>query len=145
MSLVLDCSVALAWLLPDEDPKPVQAVLDRIVASRAWVPGLWRLEVANSLQSALRRKRIDAAFRDASLADLALLNIQVDPDTASFAWGETLRLADALGLTLYDAAYLELARRLSLPLASQDKSLRLAAKKCKVPLLGMRGDRMTAS
>lgn len=145
MSLVLDCSVTLAWLLPDEDPKPVQAVLDRIVASRAWVPGLWRLEVANSLQSALRRKRIDAAFRDASLADLALLNIQVDPDTASFAWGETLRLADAHGLTPYDAAYLELARRLSLPLASQDKSLRLAAKKCKVPLLGMRGDRMTAS
>ncbi|TAN03888.1 MAG: hypothetical protein EPN36_10765 [Rhodanobacteraceae bacterium] len=48
-------------------------------------------------------------------------------------------------LTLYDAAYLELARRLSLPLASQDKSLRLAAKKCKVPLLGMRGDKMAAA
>ena len=145
MSLVLDCSVTLAWLLPDEDPRPVQAVLDRIVASRAWVPNLWRLEVANSLQSAVRRKRIDAAFRDASLADLGLLNIQADPDTANFAWGETLRLADAHDLTLYDATYLELARRLSLPLASQDKSLRLAAKKCKVPLLGMRGDRMTAS
>jgi predicted nucleic acid-binding protein len=145
VSLVLDCSVTLAWLLPDEDSRPAQAVLDRIVASRAWVPGLWRLEVANSLQSAVRRKRIDAAFRDASLADLGLLNIQVDPDTANFAWGETLRLADAHDLTLYDAAYLELARRLSLPLASQDKSLRLAAKKCKVALLGMRGDRMSAS
>lgn len=141
MSLVLDCSVTLAWLLPDEDSKPVQAVLDRIVASRAWVPNLWRLEVANSLQSAVRRNRIDAAFRDASLGDLALLNIQVDPDTTNFAWGETLRLADAYDLTLYDAAYLELAHRLSLPLASQDKSLRLAAKKCKVPLLGVRGDK----
>lgn len=141
MSLVLDCSVALAWLLPDEKDGPAQAVLDRIVASRAWVPALWRLEVANSLQSAVRRRRIDAVFRDASLADLDLLNIQVDPDTASFAWSDTLRLADAYGLTVYDAAYLELARRLSLPLASQDEQLRRAAAKCKVPLLGKRGDK----
>jgi len=140
MSLVLDCSVALAWLLPDEDSKPAQAVLDRVVASRAWVPTLWRLEMANSLQSAIRRHRIDAAFRDASLADLELLNIQVDPDTAGFAWRDTLRLSDTYGLTVYDAAYLELALRLSLPLASQDAQLRRAATKCDVPLLGGAGD-----
>ncbi|HEX7368986.1 MAG TPA: type II toxin-antitoxin system VapC family toxin [Rhodanobacteraceae bacterium] len=142
MSLVLDCSVTLAWLLPDEDAKPAQVVLDRVVASRAWVPGLWWPEVVNSLQSAVRRKRIDVAFRDASLADLALLNIQTDRDTDRFAWNETLRLADTHGLTLYDAAYLELARRLSLPLASQDESLRSAATRCKVPLLGKRGDKL---
>ncbi|EQD30648.1 PilT protein domain protein [mine drainage metagenome] len=141
MSLVLDCSVTLAWLLPNEDAGPAQAVLDRIVASRAWVPTLWRLEVANSLQSAVRRKRIDAAFRDASLSDLDLLTIQIDPDTASFAWSETLRLADTYDLTVYDAAYLELAQRLSLPLASQDGQLRLAAKKCSVALLGRHGDK----
>lgn len=140
MSLVLDCSVALAWLLPDEDCGPAQAVLDRIVASRAWVPTLWRLEVANSLQSAVRRKRIDTAFRDASLGDLELLNIQVDPDTAGFAWRDTLRLSDMHGLTVYDTAYLELALRLSLPLASQDAQLRRAATKCGVPLLGGPGD-----
>lgn len=138
MSLVLDCSVTLAWLLPNEESGRAQAVLDRVVASRAWVPSLWRLEVANSLQSAVRRKRIDAAFRDASLADLDLLNIQIDPDTASFAWNDTLRLADAHGLTVYDAAYLELAQRLSLPLASQDTQLRVAATECNVPLLGGR-------
>lgn len=142
MSLVLDCSVTLAWLLPDEDAQPAQAVLDRVVASRAWVPSLWRLEVANSLQSAVRRKRIDAAFRDASLADLDLLNIQTDRDTDRFAWNETLHLADTCRLTVYDAAYLELARRLSLPLASQDEPLRSAAAKCKVPLLGKRGDKL---
>lgn len=140
MSLVLDCSVTLAWLLPDEDSEPAQAVLDRIVASRAWVPTLWRLEVASSLQSAVRRQRIDAVFRDASLADLDLLNIQVDPDTAGFAWGDTLRLSDTHGLTVYDAAYLELALRLSLPLASLDGPLRRAAAKCNVPLLGGPGD-----
>lgn len=140
MSLVLDCSVTLAWLLPNEESGPAQTVLDRIVASRAWVPSLWRLEVANSLQSAVRRKRIDAQFRDASLADLELLNIQIDPDTASFAWNDTLRLADVHGLTVYDAAYLELAQRLSLPLASQDTQLRVAATNCNVPLLGGRSD-----
>lgn len=141
MSLVLDCSITLAWLLPDETAAPAEAVLDRIVASRAWVPALWRLEVANSLQMAVRRKRIDTTFRDASLADLGLLNILVDPDTDNFAWRETLQLAVAHDLTLYDAAYLELAVRLSLPLASQDKSLRRAARRCKVPLLGTRGDK----
>lgn len=142
MSLVLDCSVTLAWLLPGEDAKPAQAVLDRIVASRAWVPALWQLEVANSLQAAVRRKRIDRAFRDASLADLGALNIQVDLETANRAWSDTLQLADANALTVYDAAYLELARRLCLQLASQDQALRHAARKCKVPLLGGRGDKV---
>lgn len=136
MSLVLDCSVTLAWLLPDEHARPAQAVLDRIAVSRAWVPELWRLEVANSLQMAVKRGRIDAAFRDASLADLSLLNIQIDPDTSSFAWNDTLHLAETHALTLYDAAYLELAQRLGLPLASRDRDLRKAASACKIPLLG---------
>lgn len=136
MSLVLDCSVTLAWLLPDERARPAQAVLDRVAASRAWVPELWRLEVANSLQVAVKHGRIDAAFRDASLADLSLLNIQIDPDTSSFAWRETLQLAETHGLTLYDAAYLELAQRLGLPLASRDRALRKAAAACRIPLLG---------
>lgn len=135
MSLVLDCSVALAWLLPDEHSAPVDAVMDRVAASRAWVPGLWRLEVANSLQTAVRRGRISAEFRDASLSDLSLLTIRVDPDTSSFSWSDTLHLADTHGLTLYDAAYLELAKRLGLPLASLDSALRTAASACNVALL----------
>ncbi|MGH8115200.1 MAG: type II toxin-antitoxin system VapC family toxin [Rhodanobacteraceae bacterium] len=135
MSLVLDCSVALAWLMPDEQSSTAQAVLDRVVASRAWVPSLWHLEIGNSLTAAVRRKCIDAAFRDASLADLALLNIQVDPDTHRFAWTDTLRLAQTYQLTLYDAAYLELAKRLSLPLATLDRDLRAAAVAQNVPVL----------
>lgn len=99
------------------------------------MPTLWRLEVANSLQMAVKRKRIDAAFRDASLADLALLNIHADPDTDRFAWGDTLRIAQGQGLTLYDAAYLELALRLSLPLATLDRDLQQAAKASGVAVL----------
>lgn len=107
--------------------KSDHSTLNRIVQSRAWVPSLWPLEVANSLQMAVRRHRIDTAFRDASLANLALLNIQMDPDTANFAWNDTLRLAGQHDLTLYDATYLELALRLSLPLATRDSALRKAA------------------
>lgn len=136
MSVVLDASVALAWLLPDEHGSAAQPVLDRVTASRAWVPSHWRLEVANSLSMAVRRQRIDAGFRDASLADLALLNIHVDPDTSGFAWSATLKLADQHQLTIYDAAYLELALRLSLPLATLDRELRAAAHTMGVPLLG---------
>ena len=137
MSLVLDSSVTLAWLYSDELTDPVRTVFERVTASRAWVPSLWRLEVANSLHMAVRRRRIDAAFRDASLADLALLNISADPDTDTFAWSTTLQLADRHTLTLYDAAYLELALRLSLPLATLDQELRSAAKQAGLALLGV--------
>jgi predicted nucleic acid-binding protein len=126
----------LAWLYSDELTDPVRQVFERVTASRAWVPSLWRLEVANSLHMAVRRHRIDAGFRDASLADLALFNICVDPDTDLFAWSSTLQLAQRFSLTLYDAAYLELAQRLSLPLATLDLELRAAAAAVDVNLLG---------
>jgi predicted nucleic acid-binding protein len=91
------------------------------------VPALWRLEVGNSLTVALRRGRIDADFRRAALDDLSLLDITIDQSTDSHAWGETLLLADRFRLTLYDAAYLELAQRRVLPLATLDGSLCTAA------------------
>jgi predicted nucleic acid-binding protein len=132
----LDTSVTLAWLLPDEHSPATQQILDRVTTSGASVPALWHLEVANSLSMAVRRRRIDAAFRDASLADLALLNIHVDPDTSRLAWSATLKLADQHQLTLYDAAYLELALRFGLPLATLDRDLRAAASLKSVSLLG---------
>ena len=136
MSLVLDSSVTLAWLFSDEGGAAVDEVFAQVVAGKAWVPTLWRLEVANSLTTALRRQRISADFRDQSLADLALLNIVADPDTDAFAWSATLRLADLHRLTLYDAAYLELALRLNSPLATLDQDLRNAAQAQGVLLLG---------
>jgi len=136
VSVVLDSSVTLAWLYSDELTDPVRQVFERVTATRAWVPALWRLEVANSLHMAVRRKRIDAAFRDASLADLALLNIGTDPDTDAFAWSTTLQLAQSHGLTVYDAAYLELAQRMALPLAALDEELRSAGRALGVALLG---------
>jgi predicted nucleic acid-binding protein len=134
MSLVLDASVTLAWLFGDEASPSVRQVFDTIAERGAVVPGLWHLEVANSLTMAVRRKRIDAPFRQAALNDLAVLDITTDPQTAAQAWAATLELADTYRLTLYDASYLELASRRGLPLATLDQDLLAAAVRARVPL-----------
>jgi len=136
MSLVLDTSVALAWVYSDESSKPVEDVFAQVTAGGAWVPALWRLEIANVLEMGVRRGRHTASFRDATLADLALLPINIDPDTNQHAWGATVQLAKQHRLTAYDAAYLELALRRSLPLATLDEELRVAAGAEGVELLG---------
>jgi predicted nucleic acid-binding protein len=136
MSLVLDSSVAAAWIFSDETTAAVSHVLSLVTTNGAWVPALWRLEIANILEMGVRRRRTTAAFRDATLADLALLPIHLDPETDRRAWGSILRFAVRHQLTLYDAAYLELAKRRGLPLATLDTQLRSAARNEKVPLLG---------
>jgi predicted nucleic acid-binding protein len=136
MSVVLDSSATLAWIYGDETTAEIRTLFEQVADQGAVVPGLWRLEVANSLTTGVRRGRIDAGFRDCALADLALLDITIDQQTNPRAWAETLRLADHFRLTLYDAAYLELAQRLRLPLATLDKALRIAAAAAGVALLG---------
>src|SRR6266851_4656413 len=92
---------------------------------------------AHGLQVAIRRKRIDVAFRDRALTHLAHLPITIDPETDAQAWTTTLQLADRFQLTLYDAAYLELAQRRALPLATLDSALRPAAEALGLTLLGV--------
>ncbi len=137
MSLVLDSSVTLAWVYGDETTDAIRLVFDQLGQSGAWVPGLWRLEVANILEVGVRRGRHNAGFRDSTLADLALLPIQTDPETDRQAWGATSRLAERHRLTLYDATYLELALRRELPLATLDRDLRTAATAENARLLGV--------
>lgn len=136
MSLVLDTSATLAWVYLEEATQSVREVFDQVTESGAWVPSLWRLEIANVLEMGVRRSRHDAGFRDATLSDLALLPIHLDPATHEHAWGATVRLAEQHRLTVYDAAYLELALRRGLPLATLDRELRAAAEVEKVQLLG---------
>ena len=136
MSLVLDSSATLAWIYSDETTEPIRRLFDAVADDGAVVPALWRLEVANSLTVAVRRGRIDADFRRAALVDLALLDITTDDQTGVQAWGETLNMADRFQLTVYDAAYLELAERRTLPLATLDAELRIAAKAVGVRLVG---------
>ena len=127
MSLVLDSSATLAFIYSDETTEPIRRLFDAVAEDGAVVPALWRLEVANSLTVAVRRGRIDVNFRRAVLADLAFLDITSDDRTDIHAWGETLNVADRFQLTVYDAAYLELAQRRNLPLATLDGELRTAA------------------
>jgi predicted nucleic acid-binding protein len=134
--VVLDSSAALAWIYSDETTDAVRHVFEIVAEDGALVPALWRLEVASSLTVAVRRGRIDMPFRNAALADLALLDIAIDPHTDAHSWTTTLHLADRFRLTLYDAAYLELAHRRSLPLASLDEELRAAGRALGVALLG---------
>lgn len=135
MSLVLDSSTTLAWVYGDETTDAVRTVFHEVASAGALVPALWWLEVVNSLTMALRRGRIKPDFRRAALADLALLDIRTDQSTDGRAWGETLALADQFRLTVYDAAYLELAQRRTLPLATLDRDLREAARGLGLPLL----------
>src|ERR1019366_5964276 len=136
MSVVLDSTATLAWIYDDETTDAIRTIFDQVADAGAVVPALWRLEVANRLTGAVRRKRIDAEFRRAGPADLALLDITTDQHTDSHAWAETLHLADRHRLTLYDAAYLELAQRRKLPLAPLDQELPAAAHGVGTPLLG---------
>jgi predicted nucleic acid-binding protein len=134
--LILDSSATLAWIYSDEVTEAIRRIFDAIADNGALVPALWRLEVANSLTMAVRKRRIDQDFRRAALADLALLDITTDQQTDSYAWTDTLNLADHFQLTVYDAAYLELAQRRGLPLATLDKDLGIAAIAIGVKVLG---------
>jgi len=137
MSLVLDSSATLASVYPNETTPALMELFARVIENGAWVPALWPLEVANVLEMGVRRGRTDAAFRDTALGDLALLPIRTDPETGARAWSETLRIAEKHKLTLYDAAYLELAMRRGLPLATLDADLRAAAAAEGLTLLGL--------
>ena len=136
MSFVLDSSVALTWCFEDERTQATEALLKRVVEAGAVVPVLWPLEVLNALAMAEKRRRVDRDTRH-RLADLLRdLPIRVDIESAEMAWTDTAALAERHQLTLYDASYLEVARRLSLPLGTLDGALRNAADALRVPLLG---------
>lgn len=134
--LVLDASIALSWLLPDEVNVAAVAVqVELAKAEGVWVAAHWGLEVANSLCMAERRKRLDAAGIAQAVSLFTQLPISVDPETNEHASGATLALARAHALSVYDAAYLELALRRAATLATLDGLLRDVAKKLGVPLL----------
>ncbi|WP_211306992.1 type II toxin-antitoxin system VapC family toxin [Acidiferrobacter thiooxydans] len=127
MAFVADASMTLAWYLRDEDAESANRVRERLLGEGICVPAHWALEVCNALLVATRHGRITIQEMSELLPDLRLLPETVDHQTDAAAWSTTLDLAKAHGLTLYDAAYLELALRRELPLATLDKRLYGAA------------------
>jgi predicted nucleic acid-binding protein len=133
--LVLDASLALQWFLEDETDRQYSlAVLASLSEKRAIIPFLWLYEVGNGLLMAQRRKRVSVDQIDGFLTRLKALPIDVAHETPA----EILELpnfARSCGLTNYDAAYLSLARKLDLPLATNDADLRKAAASTGVAIL----------
>jgi predicted nucleic acid-binding protein len=133
--LVIDGSVAVAWFLEDEASTYARSVRAKMPdADFVGVPGHWMLEVVNALLAAERRKRIDPAAVNHSIGIMRQLPIRVDAETGNHAGQQTLELARQHKLSIYDAAYLELALRVGAHLASLDKALNAAAKQCGVLL-----------
>jgi predicted nucleic acid-binding protein len=135
-AFVVDCSIAMAWLFHDEATPKTKALLNRLAIERALVPAWWFIEITNVLAMAERKGRITPAQSDAFIADLSKLGIVRDDDAPDRAFTHLLPLCRAHRLTSYDAIYLELAIRRSLPLATLDDDLRNTAKKLGLGLLG---------
>jgi predicted nucleic acid-binding protein len=129
--------MAMAWGFEEETSDQTTEVLRFVTEHGACVPNLWFLEVANGFLIACRRGRCENSRADAALDWLGELPITVDGQTNDHAWIATLELARSEGLTAYDAAYLELARRLCLPLATLDKQLIAAALRQGVRVMGV--------
>jgi predicted nucleic acid-binding protein len=132
MAFVLDASITACWAFDDEDHPDASLAFDRMRAEEAVVPSLWWFEVRNILIVNERRRRIAESDTASFLLNLALLRLRHDhsPDEAA-----VLRLARTHRLSVYDAAYLELAQRARLALATLDADLRTAATTEGVPLV----------
>ena len=132
MAFVIDASVTLAWFLEDERTRFTDALLTAIDKAEYWAPAVWCLEVPNALLIAQRRRRIEAARRLEAIDQAARLPIQIDPALPDMK--AISALAERHGLSAYDAAYLELARRQAIGLVTLDRGLADAAAAEGVPV-----------
>lgn len=134
MPIVIDCSVVLAWSLADEDEDSATEALQRTTETGAVVPQIWWYELRNALLMNERRGRIAPQQLANTLTDIMALGVEVDGEH-----DETGILAFARwhSLTVYDAAYLEVAFRRGLPLATLDRRLAEAAAAEGVTVIGL--------
>lgn len=142
MQFVLDNSVAMRWLFADgseADCRYANWVLETLTDpdNQAVAPSIWPLEVANVIARAESKALLQEARSTQFLNILAQLNVAVDPKTTARALASTLDIARRYGLSAYDAAYLDMALNLSLPLATLDSNLRKAANKAGAMILGV--------
>jgi len=124
MALVLDSSICLSWFFPDERTNFTDTALDVAANEECWVPSLWRLEFSNALLVAERRRRLTRAERLQMLDEASRLRLRVDAHVHDLR--QISSLASQHGLSAYDAAYLELAMRLGVPMITLDKDLAAA-------------------
>jgi predicted nucleic acid-binding protein len=139
MSLVLDATVALAACFADEQSAYTDAVVKALSTGEvAYVPCIWPLEVLNGLFIAERRKRVSGEDVSQIIRFLDGFDVEVDGSGSLLVSGEDFRLARQLAVSVYDAAYLGVAQRRGLPLATVDPHLAAAAKKIGTPIFSKR-------
>ena len=134
-AFVLDASVTLSWYFEDEVSAVSDELLDRLDAETAAVPIIWHLEVANLIALSERGGRVPASRSAEFITQLQNLPIMVDDELAARVFTYILDLARSQRLSAYDAAYLELAMRLGVPLASKDSDLCAAAERLGVAVI----------
>ena len=128
---VVDASVGIAWVHPARAVPQTEALLQAVyIGAVVEAPALWPLEVANALLVLVRRNKLSAGERQRSLVALQNLSVELDHEMSSLAFTKLSTLADEHRLSVYDAAYLELALRKKLPLGCKDGPLHEAAKRC---------------
>lgn len=133
MPFVVDASVAACWLMPDEGHKTATSAYSKFIDDWATVPRIWWFEIRNVLIVNERRGRLDPAKSELALRILHKFPIAVDDDTNE---EKLISLARVHRLSIYDAAYLELALRRNIPLATLDTALAAAANTEQVSLIG---------
>jgi predicted nucleic acid-binding protein len=134
-AFVVDASVAIAWVHPAQATAQTKAMLDAVAEGATLVvPALWPLEVANALLVLARRRKLRHSERETAIGWLRGLPIQTDHEMAALAFARLSELAGTYELSVYDAAYLELAQRRQLALACKDGPLRKAAERARLTL-----------
>ena len=135
MAFVLDCSMTMAWVFPDEATEATDRLLKSLVEERAFAPALWPVDVANAFLVAIRRGRVEAGEWPWIRHVLETLPITIDPISGPRVWSPVVATAGANGISIYDAMYVELAQRMRLPLATLDGGLAAAARAAGVEAL----------
>ena len=136
MRFVVDNSVVMAWCFEDEASEYADAALECLENGEAIVPAIWPLEIGNVLLAAERKRRLGKADVVRFLELVGSLPLSVEQESPERMLTDVIALARDLRLSTYDASYLDLAMRSGLPIATQDRALVKAARKCRVPLLG---------
>jgi len=134
-TFIADASVAVGWVHPAQATKETDAMLDALAEGATLeVPALWALEVANALTVLARRRKLTDDDRETALGWLRALRLRIDQEGSSLAFTRLSELASIYHLSVYDAAYLELAQRRKLVLGCKDGPLRKAARQSGVSL-----------
>ncbi len=135
MPFVLDSSVALSWVLPDESNPAVDTLCDRLTDDVALVPPVWPLEIGNALLVGVKRGRLTSRDLSRLLSEMRALPVEIDSASTARSLEETLGIAQRYDLTTYDASYIELAKRRGVPLATLDHRLRKVCLSAQLTLL----------